>query len=661
MKIKVIIVLLLFVPLIYAQEEYQNYETLNINTKITSKIDLNPNVNYISSELYFFPKETDFQKITKKEYSQNVYEKSDLILYEWNNPPEELIYDIDYDIESNFNLVKIKNKISFPFEVPQEYEKYTEATEFINSDNIFIKEKAKEIIGNEDDLYEAVYKVGDWVNDNIEYSLESLTEELTQNSLWVLQNGRGVCDELTVLFIAMMRSQGIPAKFVSGSSYTDVIPGFGNHAWAEVYFPGKGWVPYDVTYGQYGYIDAAHIKMKESSDAKDPSIRYKWSPGGVDINAQPLNISTTIISTGNKLNNFFDINLKTLKDKVKSGSYLPIEIELNNNEDYYLSNTLYITKAPTSLKNNVKHVLLKPKENKKIYWVISIPDNLDNQYIYTSKIEVVDFFGDFSEIEVEYANNYIYYSLDEAQERIHQLEIENRNPESSVDVFCSPDKVKYYSYENATVICKIINTEQKTYSFDICFMDDCKDLVIEPLEKKDVIFELPLEIGIKENHINISGNNLIKNSYFDVNVIKEPELKIENLNYPGDVKYKDSGNIEFDLLTESPAKNLVIKIDKKELFRFDIYESRENFVIPFNGKYFYKENSKLIFDYEDNNGKKYSQQQEVNIKVTNVPFYVAIGYWWFLIGSLVIILFLFKRKLFRMKEPPKPMKKISKI
>jgi len=659
MRIEVIIILLLLIPLACAQEEYQNYQSININTEITSVLNIDSGIGYLSSELSFFPRETDFQLITKKEYSHGVIEKKESILYEWNNPPEELTFNLNYDIRSAFNLIKIKNKIPFPIEIPDEYEEYTKPTDLINSENVIIKQKAEEIIGDEDDLYEVVYKLSDWIKNNIKYSLETLTEELTQDSVWVLENEKGVCDELTVLFIAMLRSQGIPAKFISGLSYTNIIPGFGNHAWSEVYFPGKGWVAFDVTYGQNGYVDATHIKMKGSSNAKDPSINYKWSPGGKNIDVIPLNISTTILSAENKLPPYIKINLNTLKNQIKSGSYLPLEIELENTKDYYLSTTLYITKAPTQIENNIKHILLKPNEKKKVYWIMNIPNNLDEQYIYTSKIEILDFFGSISESEVEYANKYSYYSLEEAEEKVHQLELENRNPESSLDLFCSPNKLKYYPYENATLICKITNNEQESYHFSLCFEEGCEDVIIHPLEKKEFNFDLYLEVGTKEHHAQLLNSIIIKNSYFDLDVIEIPKIKIENLDHPNEVRYKDSGEIKFDVSTESPAKKLVIRINKKKLFTFDVYEGKENFVLPFDGKYFYKKSAKLSFEYEDDNGRKYSQEQEIKINVTNAPFYIAIGYWWFVIASLIIIFLLIKRKY--LKEPQKPTKKISKI
>ncbi len=660
MRIGVILFLLLIVPLAYAQEEYQNYQSINLDTVISSNINLESGINYLSSELYFFPKETEFQKITEKKYSDDVIVNQDYITYEWSNPDEKIKFYLDYKIKSSFNMVEIKNKIVYPIDVPSEYEEYLKSTELINSNHVLIKNQVDEILNGEDDTYEIVYKTADWIKENINYSLETLTEEVTQNSVWVLENKKGVCDEITVLFIAMLRSKGIPAKFVSGQSYTNVIPGFGNHAWAEVYFPGKGWVPFDVTYGQYGYVDSTHIKMMESSDAKEPSVRYRWSPGGKDIEANPLNISTKITSVSEKLPNYVNMDFNILKNQVKSGSYIPLEIELENTQDFYISTALYITKAPSNIENNIKHVLLKPNENKKVYWIISVPDGLEDRYTYTSKIEIIDFFGASQEKEIEYANKYSYYSLDESLEKVHQLEIENTNPESEIDVFCFPDQIKYYTYENATLKCSVTNSKQSSQLLKLCFWGDCRNFEINSNDEEEFVFDLPVEAGKKEYHAELSNSIPIKSSYFDINVIETPDLRISNLDYPEIIDYKDSSNLKFDISAKSPAKNLVVYIGKKEIFKFDVYEGTENFIVPFNGRYFYKKDNKIILEYEDDNGIKYKTEQELNIEVNNIPFYIKIGYWWILIIAVVFLILISSRKSSE-NNIPKPRKKSSKI
>jgi transglutaminase-like putative cysteine protease len=61
---------------------------------------------------------------------------------------------------------------------------------------------------------------------------------------------QGSCRDLTVLFMAACRAQGIASRFVSG--YQEGVSGLSErdlHAWAEVYLPGGGWRGYDPTLG----------------------------------------------------------------------------------------------------------------------------------------------------------------------------------------------------------------------------------------------------------------------------------------------------------------------------------------------------------------------------------------------------------------------------
>ena len=66
----------------------------------------------------------------------------------------------------------------------------------------------------------------------------------------VLAGKEGACRDMTVLFIAVCRAVGIPARFVSGYQEGDPDEKQSDlHAWAEVYLPGGGWRGYDPTLG----------------------------------------------------------------------------------------------------------------------------------------------------------------------------------------------------------------------------------------------------------------------------------------------------------------------------------------------------------------------------------------------------------------------------
>ena len=66
-----------------------------------------------------------------------------------------------------------------------------------------------------------------------------------------LRTARGACRDLTVLFIDACRSQGLPARFVSGyQARAESVDGNRHlHAWPEVWLPDTGWVGYDPTHG----------------------------------------------------------------------------------------------------------------------------------------------------------------------------------------------------------------------------------------------------------------------------------------------------------------------------------------------------------------------------------------------------------------------------
>lgn len=88
-----------------------------------------------------------------------------------------------------------------------------------------------------------------------------------------LSAGSGSCRDYAVFFIALCRSLGLAARFVSGYLYEPPAPGVTNpvpptlHAWAEVYLPGAGWRGLDPTRGMFcddSWVPIAHSAIAES-------------------------------------------------------------------------------------------------------------------------------------------------------------------------------------------------------------------------------------------------------------------------------------------------------------------------------------------------------------------------------------------------------------
>ncbi len=134
---------------------------------------------------------------------------------------------------------------------------WTKPTRFVQSDDPKVIEKAREIVGDEKDSMKAAEKLCTWVFQNVETSFSA---RLT-NALEVLNSLEGDCTEHSVLFVALARAAGLPAREVAGLIYMDGSkPGFYFHEWAKVWV-GK-WVDMDPTWNQ-PLADVTHIKLGE--------------------------------------------------------------------------------------------------------------------------------------------------------------------------------------------------------------------------------------------------------------------------------------------------------------------------------------------------------------------------------------------------------------
>ncbi len=86
-----------------------------------------------------------------------------------------------------------------------------------------------------------------WVNDCFPWASAREYSTIENIPEYVLDNNKGDCGQVSLLFITLCRISGIPAHFQSGFM---MHPGAWNlHDWAEIYFEGIGWVPVDQSFG----------------------------------------------------------------------------------------------------------------------------------------------------------------------------------------------------------------------------------------------------------------------------------------------------------------------------------------------------------------------------------------------------------------------------
>jgi transglutaminase-like putative cysteine protease len=91
-------------------------------------------------------------------------------------------------------------------------------------------------------------------------------EKGIQNPVHTLNLGSGSCRDLAMLMIAVLRSRGIAARFVSGYLHLpddddDDVTGGNTHAWVQVYVPGPGWVDFDPSGGIVGNRNLVRVAV----------------------------------------------------------------------------------------------------------------------------------------------------------------------------------------------------------------------------------------------------------------------------------------------------------------------------------------------------------------------------------------------------------------
>jgi hypothetical protein len=122
----------------------------------------------------------------------------------------------------------------------------------VQSDDPRIQAQARQILARERRAGPVAGLLERWVYEN-------LKQEITigvPSAVQVLDERRGDCNEHTVLYVALARAVGLPARTAAGLVY--LRGRFYYHAWPEVWL-GR-WVAVDPTFGQFP-ADASHLRF----------------------------------------------------------------------------------------------------------------------------------------------------------------------------------------------------------------------------------------------------------------------------------------------------------------------------------------------------------------------------------------------------------------
>jgi len=131
---------------------------------------------------------------------------------------------------------------------------YTRDDIYIDSDSPLIKNKAARLAGKEKDPVAVAGKIYDFVTKSLYYDYQRAgnTEYEFLSASEILEAGKGVCSDYSILYTALLRAAGIPARLAAGIPVYTILYEKEReidigHAWVEIKFPGYGWVPVDIT------------------------------------------------------------------------------------------------------------------------------------------------------------------------------------------------------------------------------------------------------------------------------------------------------------------------------------------------------------------------------------------------------------------------------
>lgn len=140
--------------------------------------------------------------------------------------------------------------------------KYTQLPESLPSR---VRDLALEVTAGKATMYEKVQAIEDYfdrsgfVYDQINVLVPVENDDYVDQFLF--DSKRGYCDNFSTSMVVMLRTLGIPAKWVKGYTEGEVksfsednkrifeITNNNAHSWVEVYFPSIGWVPFEPTIG----------------------------------------------------------------------------------------------------------------------------------------------------------------------------------------------------------------------------------------------------------------------------------------------------------------------------------------------------------------------------------------------------------------------------
>ncbi|RKX57005.1 MAG: hypothetical protein DRP29_08935 [Thermodesulfobacteriota bacterium] len=523
----------------------------NVTYSSSGAIEFVGQVDKFDLEVRTFPQQCS---VSKYEIAET--ENGKILRIARENPGAEYVWEFACNFLNVINYSALQNLTGYPHDFEMNSKEYTNFTQYADCSEEMSR-TASEIVRGSRSVLEAGLKLAKWVHNNIDYDI--FYGDTIKKASWVFENRKGVCDEYSNLYVALARSLGIPARFVSGTAYTNILDDFGAHAWAEFY-AGK-WIPVDLTFGQYGTVDASHIATYYSGDAgfRAETITC-FGQGSANFPSEPDNYASAECMP----KKLFDFDAHLDRNEISDDDYALVTVEIENPYEYYIPLSVKFTrveKVELVHGDYEDYIILAPFSKSIKNFLIYVQDLPDN-YIYTMPINIdIDFAGQENlTLSVEpkkMPKSYEYYlsKISEGlmftpQMQMSSFAVTNPNYNNSATIDVS---VKNTGND-------ILNLSYQVIVNENVFSSELGELLLNQENEFEITFPIT-DVGEFEANFAISSGNISLTRNFLVVSAENPNLFI---NYSGPKEFADS--LEFNvstticysgsLLIETPSKKI---------------------------------------------------------------------------------------------------------
>ena len=155
---------------------------------------------------------------------------------------------------------------------------------------------AKKFLRGDATLGEGLRQLNEAIHDSFDYKKGATDNQTTLSAIW--KQKKGVCQDFAHLGLSILRTAGLPARYVCGYIETDppkagdgkaMTGAVATHAWIEILVPGMTWVAIDPTNRQW--CDERYVAVSFGRDSRDATpLRGTFKGSG----GQTMNVKVSM-------------------------------------------------------------------------------------------------------------------------------------------------------------------------------------------------------------------------------------------------------------------------------------------------------------------------------------------------------------------------------